>query len=101
MNPLDLVKLSTLMERTAGNPRVVVALLDGPVNMRHPELAEAKIQVIGESQGSSCDAEGSTACRHATFIAGILCARRGSTAPAICPNCTLLVRPIFRGADGP
>ena len=32
---------------------------------------------------------------HGTFVAGILCARRGSTAPAICPGCTLLVRPIF------
>ena len=28
-------------------------------------------------------------------MAGILAARRGSSAPAICPECTLLVRPIF------
>jgi subtilisin family serine protease len=32
---------------------------------------------------------------HGTFVAGILSARRGSSAPAICPDCTLLVRPIF------
>jgi subtilisin family serine protease len=32
---------------------------------------------------------------HGTFVAGILSARRGGDAPAICPNCTLLVRPIF------
>jgi len=32
---------------------------------------------------------------HGTFVAGILSAKRGSVAPAICPNCTLLVRPIF------
>lgn len=32
---------------------------------------------------------------HGTFVAGILCAKRSSIAPAICPNCTLLVRPIF------
>jgi subtilisin family serine protease len=32
---------------------------------------------------------------HGTFVAGILCARRGSPAPGICPGCTLLVRPIF------
>ena len=25
----------------------------------------------------------------------MLCAKRGSSAPAICPDCTLLVRPIF------
>jgi subtilisin family serine protease len=28
-------------------------------------------------------------------VAGILCAQRGSAAPAICPACTLLVRPIY------
>ena len=28
-------------------------------------------------------------------MAGILSARRDSAAPAICPGCTLLVRPIF------
>jgi subtilisin family serine protease len=32
---------------------------------------------------------------HGTFVAGILSARRGSAAPAICPDCALLVRPIF------
>jgi subtilisin family serine protease len=32
---------------------------------------------------------------HATFVAGILVARRGCPAPAICPGCTLIVRPIF------
>ena len=30
-----------------------------------------------------------------TFVAGILLARRGSSAPAICPDCKLLVCPIF------
>ena len=37
----------------------------------------------------------SAACRHGTFVAGILVAKRGSVAPAICPACTLLLRPIF------
>jgi subtilisin family serine protease len=35
---------------------------------------------------------------HGTFVAGILSARRSSTAPAICPGCTLLLRPIFSEA---
>jgi subtilisin family serine protease len=37
----------------------------------------------------------SAACLHGTFIAGILSAKRISVAPAICPDCTLVVRPIF------
>jgi subtilisin family serine protease len=32
---------------------------------------------------------------HGLFVAGVLPAKRGSVAPAICSNCTLLVRPIF------
>jgi subtilisin family serine protease len=32
---------------------------------------------------------------HGTFVAGMLVARRGSQAPAICPGCTLILRPIF------
>jgi subtilisin family serine protease len=43
-----------------------------------------------------CSQAGSAACLHGTFVAGILCAKRGSAAPAICPGCTLLVRPIFK-----
>jgi subtilisin family serine protease len=31
-------------------------------------------------------------------VAGILSARRGSVAPAICPGCTLVLRPIFAEA---
>ncbi|MDR3678186.1 MAG: S8 family serine peptidase, partial [Acidobacteriota bacterium] len=33
-----------------------------------------------------------------TFVAGMLSARRGSVAPAICPGCTLLLRPIYAEA---
>jgi subtilisin family serine protease len=40
------------------------------------------------------------ACQHGTYVAGILVARRGGTAPAICPGCTLLVRPIFAEMTG-
>ena len=31
MDPLDLVKLTALMERTRGNPEVKIGLIDGPV----------------------------------------------------------------------
>ena len=38
MNPLGLVKLTALMERTGGSPDVKVGLIDGPVATRHPDL---------------------------------------------------------------
>lgn len=95
MNYLDLVKLTALMERTSGQPEIVVGLIDGPVAINHSDLASENIRELpGSAQGPCTDAN-SVACVHGTFVAGILCAKRGSVAPAICPNCTLLVRPIF------
>jgi hypothetical protein len=46
----------------------------------------------------ACTQDESAAFLRGTFVAGILSARRGSDAPAICPDCTLLVRPIFAEA---
>jgi hypothetical protein len=39
MNHLDLIKLTALMERTSGQPEIMVGLLDGPVATNHPDLA--------------------------------------------------------------
>jgi subtilisin family serine protease len=95
MDPLDLVKLTTLMERTSGRPEVKIGLIDGPVVTEHPDLTREHVREIPGSHGTACAQAGSTACLHGTFVAGILSAKRNSPAPAICPNCTLLVRPIF------
>ena len=80
MEPLELVRLTSLMERTGGSPAVKIALLDGPVQCAHPD---------------------SIACRHGTFVASILYAKRGTASPAICPDCTLLVHPIFPETTAP
>jgi subtilisin family serine protease len=95
MNPLDVVTLTPLMERTSGRREIVIGLLDGPVAVTHPDLMGANLREIpGKQSGTSAQAS-STACLHGTFVAGILCAQRGAAAPAICPHCTLLVCPIF------
>jgi subtilisin family serine protease len=93
MTPLDLVKLPSLMELTAGRSEVMVGLIDGPVAVNHSDLAGNVREVRGAA--AACAQATSAACRHGTFVAGILCAKRGSFAPAICPGCTLLVRPVF------
>jgi subtilisin family serine protease len=95
MNPLDLVRLSALMERSPGRPEIAVALIDGPVALDHPDLADATIREIPGKLKATCTRADTLACTHGTFVAGILSARRGSAAPAICPGCTLLLRPIF------
>jgi subtilisin family serine protease len=95
MNALDLVRLSALMERSRGRPEIAIGLIDGPVEVTHPDFVDAVIrEVPGKLQGTCARAD-TAACTHGTFVAGILCARRDSVAPAICPACTLLLRPIF------
>jgi subtilisin family serine protease len=82
------------MALTEGRTEVVIGLLDGPVALDHPDLSTAKMRAIPGIQ-PTCGEPGSPSCQHGTFVAGILSARRGSQAPAIAPDCTLVVRPVF------
>jgi subtilisin family serine protease len=95
MRPFELVKLTGLMERSSGSAEVKIGLIDGPVMTLHPDLVGEHLREISGSKGATCTQVNSVACLHGTFIAGILSAKRSSPAPAICPNCTLLIRPIF------
>jgi subtilisin family serine protease len=95
MGPLDLVNLPPLMARTTGRAEIKIGLIDGPVALDHPDLAAQNIHQVPGKSSSACSTASSLACLHGTFVAGVLMAKRGSVAPAICPGCTLLVRPIF------
>jgi subtilisin family serine protease len=95
LNPLDLVQLTPVMKLTNGGAEIVIGLIDGPVLTDHPDLASEKIRLGAEKADGRCTRADSVACVHGTFVAGILCAKRDSAAPAICPGCTLLVHPIF------
>jgi hypothetical protein len=83
------------MERSQGRPDFTVALIDGRVTLSHPDLAGATIREIPGKRKAVCTRAETIACLHGTLVAGILCARRGSVAPAICPGCTPLVRSDF------
>jgi subtilisin family serine protease len=95
MDPLQLVRLQPLMSRSQGRRDLSLALIDGPVALDHPDFAQSEIKQIPAGSSGACARPTSVACTHATFVAGVLVARRGSQAPAICPRCTLLLRPIF------
>jgi subtilisin family serine protease len=95
MSPLDLVRLPELMERSHGRPEIAVALIDGPVVLGHSDFVGSTIREIPGQLKGVCSQANTVACTHGTFVAGMLSARRGSVAPAICPGCTLLLRPIF------
>jgi subtilisin family serine protease len=93
MDPLELVRLLGLMGLTSGSADVVLGLVDGPVALDHPAFACGNIQVL--NSGPRCASRKSGACQHGTFVAGVLSARRGSGAPAIAPDCTLVIRPVL------
>jgi hypothetical protein len=95
---LDLLGLSPVMARTSGRPEIAIGLIDGPIVIDHPDLAAENIQEVPGNLPGACAAASSAACTHGTFVAGILLAKRGSAAPAICPECSLLVRSIFAEA---
>jgi subtilisin family serine protease len=94
-SPLDVVSLSRLMERAVGRPEVAVGLIDGPVAADHVDLATENIRSLPSRLAGPSEPASGAASAHGTYVAGILSARRDSAAPAICPGCTLLVRPIF------
>ena len=82
------------MRIASGRMETRVALIDGPVVTTHPDLSGTILELPGKI-GGACQRATSLACMHGTFVAGILSAKRGSAAPAICPDCTLIIRPIF------
>jgi hypothetical protein len=95
MSPLGLVNLTGLMYLTRGRPALAIGLIDGPVALGHPHLAAESIRAIPGNAPGACTRAASAASRHGSFVAGLLSARRESPAPAICPDCTLLARPMF------
>src|ERR1700730_7329330 len=96
---LTLIKLTALMERTSGSPEVKIGLIDGPVALQHTDLTHESLREAPGVNGAACTQLNSVVCFHGTFIAGILSAKRNSLAPAICPNCILIIRPIFTEVD--
>jgi len=81
---LDLVGLPALMASASGRPEIAIGLIDGPVALDHPDLAAENIREVSGGLPAACADAGDAACAHGTFVAGILLARRGSPAPAIC-----------------
>lgn len=104
MLALDMIKLTALMGRTRGSADITIGLIDGPVATDHAGLQREHFRYIPEESKARCSLTESLACLHGTFVAGILSAKPNSNAPGICPNCTLLIRPVFSeqaaGRDG-
>lgn len=96
MDPLNQIRLQSLMNISSGHSDIKIGIIDGPVELNHPAFQISNIKTARDSQLNACNNASSIACSHGTFVAGILCAKRGLSAPAICPNCEIILNPIFR-----
>lgn len=83
------------MDISKGSEDISVGIIDGPVDLNHPSLRNSKIRTTKKSDYVQCKQAESTSCIHGTFVTGMLASERGSAAPAICPGCEILLRPIF------
>jgi hypothetical protein len=79
------------MARTAGRPEVAIGLIDGPVAIGRPDLESESIRELPAVNGGSCALSSSAACKHGTFVAGILVAKRDSAVPAIIRRSTTAI----------
>jgi subtilisin family serine protease len=96
---LRLVDLLPLMSLTGGSSSLRVAIVDGPVDLRHPAFVDVTLETVRPEQEAMCRDTATGECFHGTAVAGILFAHRSTPAPAICPSCTLLLYPIFGQHD--
>src|SRR5688572_15593485 len=86
--------LNDLWAETRGDPRIRVAVLDGPVDLSHPSLATADITQI-ETLVSAVADQG-PASQHGTHIASVIFGQHYGPVKGIAPHCRGLIIPVFK-----
>ena len=86
--------LNELWAESLGDPRICVAVLDGPVDLSHPSLATANITQI-ETLVSGIADQG-PASQHGTHIASIIFGQHHGPVKGIAPHCRGLIIPVFK-----
>jgi hypothetical protein len=86
-------------EKHGSFAKVPIAVIDGPYDAvaLSDILARAPIN-LGEGV---CGADPASACKHGTFILGILGARTDALVPGLCPGCKLFHVPLFVDEHAP
>lgn len=88
--------LRKLWALTLGDPRVRVAVLDGPVDLSHPVFAGAQIAAVPTLVPAFLT--DGPAALHGTHVTSIIFAQ-GNGCIGIAPRCSAFIVPIYR--DGP
>lgn len=86
---------ANLRQLSSGDPEIRVAILDGPVDLRHGCFRNTRLIPI-DTLASSADKPG-IALTHGTHIASVIFGR-GEDLLNLAPECSGLIVPIFPGA---
>src|SRR5690349_2966760 len=89
--------LKELWIETHGDPRIVIAVLDGPVDQSHPCFVDTNLLSL-ETLVSATVTLGA-ASQHGTHIASVIFGQHGSPVTGIAPSCSGLIVPIFEEGD--
>ena len=91
--------LQSLWGETIGDPRVCVAILDGPVDQSHPCFEGAQLKQL-QTLVSGVANQGS-ASQHGTHVASIIFGQHDSPVRGIAPGCRGTIVPVFTdGREG-
>jgi cyanobactin maturation PatA/PatG family protease len=82
--------IEALWNKTKGDPTIKIAVLDGPVDVQHPALKGATIQAL------DAPAKSKVRSIHGTFVSSLIFANHQSGILGIAPNCSGLVKSIYR-----
>ncbi len=95
----DVPGLRELWRETFGDPRICIAVLDGPVDRSHPSLAAAQLRQL--STLVPARATTGAALQHGTHVASVIFGGHDGPVKGIAPGCKGLIVPVFKnGGEG-
>ncbi len=91
--------IQSLWSESLGDPRICVAVIDGPVDKTHPCFDGANLTSIS-TLVSGVASQGS-ASQHGTHVASVIFGQHDSSIRGIAPRCRGLIVPVFtNGSQG-
>ena len=98
-NTSALSGFKSLWAETIGDPRVCVAVLDGPIDKSHPCFDGANFTQLQTLVSGTPDQ--GAASQHGTHVTSVIFGQHASSVKGIAPDCRGLIVPIFTdGAKG-
>ncbi len=91
--------ISAIWSVTRGDPKITIAILDGPVERRHASLAGANLTDLSLQPGRSRLSDAAAA--HGTHVCSIIFGQGNGGVQGIAPNCRGIVISIFREGASP